>query len=202
MMRILMVLAYHAVNKAVVGLSSVYMRVVLGLWGVRGARGLRTFGVFGVYVARSGLFQIGSGCTFSNCTRANHVGLNRNCHFSVRKDGRLRIGNNCGFSGTVIYVSREVTIGDNVLFGGNCTITDSDHHPLDCRSRRDSTGLVAAAPVTIEDDVWVGLNATILKGVRIGRGAVIAAGALVVSDVPPLSIAGGVPARIIGSTER
>jgi acetyltransferase-like isoleucine patch superfamily enzyme len=61
-------------------------------------------------------------------------------------------------------------------------------------------GLVTA-PVFIEDDVWIGCNATILKGVRIGRGAIVAAGAVVTKNVPPLAIVAGVPACVISSRD-
>jgi acetyltransferase-like isoleucine patch superfamily enzyme len=69
-------------------------------------------------------------------------------------------------------------------------IRDSDNHLLDGRDRR-------SAPIRIGDHVWIGLRATILKGVTIGDGAVVAAGALVIHDVPPGALVGGVPARVI-----
>ncbi|WP_280528702.1 DapH/DapD/GlmU-related protein [Actinomyces faecalis] len=68
-------------------------------------------------------------------------------------------------------------------------------HAIDPALR--STGAQFSAVVTIEDDVWVGANATILPGVHIGYGAVIAAGAVVSAHVPPMTVVAGVPARVI-----
>ena len=76
-------------------------------------------------------------------------------------------------------------------------ITDTDAHPMDYMARRSSNEGTKSAPVVIEDDVWIGANVTILKGVTIGHGSVIAAGAVVTQSFPPYSIIGGVPARLL-----
>lgn len=114
----------------------------------------------------------------------------------------LSIGNNTSIpKGSVFYCTEaELTIGDNVIFGPNPTIITGDH-------RTDIIGKFITdidvklpendKPVIIEDDVWAGANITILKGVTIGRGSIIAAGSLVNKSCPPYSIIGGVPARII-----
>ncbi len=85
-----------------------------------------------------------------------------------------------------------ITIGDDVLIGHNCVIATLNH-AMDPNRRAD----MIPAPVRIGNKVWVGANATILQGVTIGDGAIIAAGAVVNKDVPPRAIVGGVPARII-----
>ncbi len=85
-----------------------------------------------------------------------------------------------------------ITIGDDVLIGHNCVIATLNH-AMDPDRRAD----MIPAPVRIGNKVWVGANATILQGVTIGDGAIIAAGAVVNKDVPPRAIVGGVPARII-----
>jgi maltose O-acetyltransferase len=91
-------------------------------------------------------------------------------------------------------------IGDKVMIGPNVTVMGGDHNAsqigkymIDIKEKLPEND----QPVYIETDVWVGACATILKGVRIGRGAIVAAGALVVKDVPPYSIVGGVPARVL-----
>ena len=89
-----------------------------------------------------------------------------------------------------------VTIGSHVNLAQGITVTALNHNFSDARKRIDQQG-VSTAAVTISDDVWIGANAVILPGVTIGRHSVIAAGAVVTKDVPPYSVAAGVPARII-----
>jgi acetyltransferase-like isoleucine patch superfamily enzyme len=94
----------------------------------------------------------------------------------------------------------KIVVGNKVMFGPNSTILTGDHvydmigrYMYDCDEKRSGDDL----DVVIEDDVWVGANVTILKGVRIGKGAIVAACALVRTDVPPYAIVGGVPARVL-----
>ena len=89
-----------------------------------------------------------------------------------------------------------VTIGSHVNLAQGITVTALNHNFADTSLRIDEQG-VSTKAVTIEDDVWVGANAVILPGVTVGRHAVIAAGAVVTKDVPPFSIVGGVPARML-----
>lgn len=103
--------------------------------------------------------------------------------------------------GSVFYCTEApLTIGKKVIFGPNPTIITGDHR-IDFIGRfiMDSNDKLPEndAPVTVEDDVWAGANITILKGVTIGRGSVIAAGAVVTKSCPPYSIIGGVPAKIL-----
>lgn len=101
---------------------------------------------------------------------------------------------------TFLAAEAQISIGDKVLFGPNVTII-TGNHPIDLRGKfiYDIVEKMPGEdmPVIISDDVWVGAGATILKGVNIGRGAVIAAGAVVNINIPPYAIAGGIPARII-----
>jgi len=93
---------------------------------------------------------------------------------------------------------REVHIGNHVMIGPGTLITTVTH-PLDYRRRREY--VASAQPVTIEDDVWIGGNVTLLPGVTIGQGSVVAAGAVVTKDVPPRTLVGGVPAKVIKTLE-
>ena len=94
-----------------------------------------------------------------------------------------------------------VTIGSHVNLAQGITVTALNHNFADTSLRIDEQG-VSTKPVIIEDDVWVGANAVILPGVTVGHHAVIAAGAVVTKDVPPFSIVGGVPARILKEMRR
>ena len=112
----------------------------------------------------------------------------------------LRVGDHTylGYELT-ISVGREVTLGRNCLIGDRVIIADQDGHPLDADARRrgESVPRGHIRPVVIEDDVWIGTRAVILKGVRIGRGAIVGAGSVVTSDVPPNTVACGNPARVV-----
>jgi acetyltransferase-like isoleucine patch superfamily enzyme len=83
----------------------------------------------------------------------------------------------------------HIEIGDDCGIGDNVTIADSDHHSID--------GNNPTAPIVIGNHVWIASNAMICKGVTIGDGAVVAAGAVVRNDVPPHCLVGGVPARVL-----
>lgn len=109
------------------------------------------------------------------------------------------IGNDfTGNHNLTILDIREVHIGNHVMIGPGTLITTVTH-PLDYRQRGDYMAM--AQPVTIEDDVWIGGNATVLPGVTIGQGSVVAAGAVVTRDVPPRTLVAGVPAKTIKTLE-
>lgn len=93
---------------------------------------------------------------------------------------------------THIRANGGVRIGSGVLIAANVTITSRGHNVELPR-----WGVTADAPVVIEDDVWIGAGAIVLPGVTIGRGSVVAAGAVVTADVPPFTVVGGVPAKTI-----
>ena len=130
--------------------------------------------------------------------------------FAVGEEGAITIGDYCYFTNVVLLCEDALDIGSYVVIGWNTTIADSDFHPLAPAQRiadaiacspagqGRSRPPVARRPVAIEDDVWIGPNATILKGVRIGAGSVVEAGALVVRDVPPRVRVVGNPAQIVG----
>lgn len=140
--------------------------------------------------------SIGKNCIFSNNSKHNYAGIDRKCCIRVKKFGQLKIGNNCGFSGTVINVKEKVIIGNYVQFGVNVNVWDNDFHSIDFVERRKNIG-IKSQPVVIDDDVWIGANSTILKGVHIGKGSVIASNSLVNKNVGQNELWGGVPARKI-----
>lgn len=114
---------------------------------------------------------------------------------STAKSGaEIVIGDGCGFSGTVIRCAKKISIGRNARCGANTLIYDTDGHTGDPRASSD-------APVVIGDNVWLGVNVTVLKGVSIGEGTLVGAGSMVTKSLPAHVIAAGVPARIIRALE-
>jgi acetyltransferase-like isoleucine patch superfamily enzyme len=126
------------------------------------------------------------------------------------RKGEIKIGNYCYIGeGTRIWSAEKITIGDRVLIAHNVNITDTNSHEIDASERHISFKeliengkhpnypTVQTKPIIIEDDVWIGFNSIILKGVTIGKGAIIAAGSVVTKDILPYSIVAGNPAQII-----
>lgn len=121
--------------------------------------------------------------------------------------GKIRIGENAYIGMSYIMSSDSIVIGKNVIISDEVIIMDNNNHPTSMKERRrmseshDFFGPLwkwdkaASSPVTIEDNVWIGKRAIILKGVRIGAGAIVAIGAVVTKDVRPGTVVGGNPAR-------
>ncbi len=107
----------------------------------------------------------------------------------VAAGATLHLGSGGANSDVQVSCYERIEIGENVIIAERVTIRDSDTHSM-------GHGRPVSAPIRIEDDVWIGLGATILKGVTIGRGAMVAAGAVVNRDVPPGALVGGVPATV------
>lgn len=106
------------------------------------------------------------------------------------------IGNNCFIgSGCEFNISARLSIGNNCLIAAGTRFVDHNHGTSIGRPIREQISTVGA--IVVDSDVWIGANCLILKGVHIGEGAVIAAGSVVVKSVPPFSIMGGVPARLL-----
>jgi acetyltransferase-like isoleucine patch superfamily enzyme len=109
----------------------------------------------------------------------------------------ITVGEHCVINSKVLLDGRggSLQIGNNVDIGQETNIWTLEHDPHDDFHRTKGGGVI------VEDYVWIASRVTILPGVRIGRGAVVATGSVVTKDVPPMAIVGGVPAKIIGSRE-
>jgi acetyltransferase-like isoleucine patch superfamily enzyme len=129
--------------------------------------------------------------------------------FNVGEEGRVEIGDYCFFMDAFLVCDVHICIGNHVIIGWHATIADSDFHPISPTERLADVAALSPLgkgrtrppferrPVVIEDDVWIGPNATILKGVRVGAGAFVEAGAVVIRDVPPRTRVLGNPAQVI-----
>lgn len=148
----------------------------------------------------------------SRCREQIQIGANTvsrgECIVST-PTGRIEIGSYCYIGDhTRIWSAVGIKIGNHVLISHSTNIHDNDAHPQSAPARRchvvaglnpDMTE-VDMAPIVIEDDVWIGFNAAIMKGVTIGKGAIIGAATMITKDVPPYAIMVGNPARQVGTT--
>ena len=141
-------------------------------------------GALDVHLERGAEVDIGTDVRF-------HADIHRP-RLSVRHRARLRIGDGCLLNGCIIAANTEVRIGSGVTLGPWAHLMDGDFHGV---GERD--GAAASGPIVIGDDAWLATRAMVLKGVTVGRGAVVAAGAVVTKDVPPYTVVAGVPARVV-----
>jgi acetyltransferase-like isoleucine patch superfamily enzyme len=117
--------------------------------------------------------------------------FSNNCHIVVLDNAKLNLGSGGVNRNIKIRCYKEITIGNNVIIGENVMIMDSDGHKVD------SQNTTSTKPIIIGDNVWIGMNSTILKGVTIGNGAIVAAGSIVTKDVEVNSIVAGTAAKVI-----
>jgi len=156
--------------------------------------------------AKGATIKIGKNLILNNSSRYNIAGINHKCILAANQKGALlEIGNNVGMSGVSIVASEHIKIGNNVNLGANVCIFDTDFHSMDYMIRRNErfgerdiiSEHIKSSPVIIENDVWVGANVIILKGVTVGERSVIGAGSVVTKSLPKECIAAGNPAKMI-----
>ena len=154
-----------------------------------------------INISSSGQITIGDNTWI--CGTINAFPHNSDCRLIIGADGY--VGDH-----SRIWVAKEITIGDRVLIAHNVNIFDTTTHPIDKKIRYEHECVVKMkgmptekyetineAPVHIGNDVWIGCNAVIMKGVTIGDGAIVSAGAIVTNDVPANSMVAGEPAKVV-----
>jgi acetyltransferase-like isoleucine patch superfamily enzyme len=145
----------------------------------------------------------------------NHVSCYAGCSFSIGEHGHVTVGDFTLLNGALVMAEDKIEIGSHCLISWNVGIADSDFHPLEPAQRlidaqalapflknRPSRPKLRTAPVKIADNVWVGMNAVILKGVMIGENSVVAAGSVVTKSVPPNTVVAGNPAVAVKKFEQ
>ena len=133
----------------------------------------------------------------ANCSLDRGVTLL--CSGAERRD-KIRIGRDTYINrGTMLDAHNKIWIGERVMVGPGCYITDSDHGMKLGVPVKDQP--MKRGEVVIEDEAWIGAKVTVLKNVRIGRGAIIAAGAVVTKDVRPDEVVAGIPAKLMGKRD-
>jgi acetyltransferase-like isoleucine patch superfamily enzyme len=130
--------------------------------------------------------------------RRSGIALFSPCKFTTTAKGSITVGDDVQLNGVAISSRKRIEIGDGTLIAPNCIIVDSDFHavwPPENRGHSDPSE--QDREVVIGKNVWLGLNVTVLKGARIGDNSVIAAGSVVVDEIPANVIAAGTPARVV-----
>lgn len=182
-----------------VALYSLFYAYYLKLIGVEVGTRFVIYGIPHIFSRKRGAIKIGNKLTLNSTQRSNPIGLNHCCIIrTLTSNATITIGNRVGMSGATLLAREKITIGSNVLLGANCTITDSEHHSLNVVDRvsGDSSSILTS-PVYIADNVWLGMNVIVLKGVSIGENTIVGAGSIVVKSLPANVIAAGNPAKII-----
>ncbi len=139
-----------------------------------------------------------------------HVSCYAGCSFAIAENGTCTIGDFTLLNGALIMADDKIDIGSHCLISWNVGIADSDFHPLEPAQRlidaqalapffkdRPARPKLKTAPVRIADNVWIGMNAVILKGVTIGENSIVAAGSVVTKSIPPNTVVAGNPAVIV-----
>lgn len=177
------------------------LRLKARLLGVELGPGVTAHGPVGLMRWPGGSIRIGAGVSLiSSWRRATAACLAWPVRLRVFGPGAaIEIGAGTQLSGTSITArSTAVRLGRQVLVAPNCVIVDSDFHaPWPPEARATEPGLERDAPVTIGDHAWIGMQSIILKGVTVGEGALVGAGSVVTSDIPPRCLAAGAPARVV-----
>jgi len=141
---------------------------------------------------------IGNNVVLCSTSKDTALGVNHPVILrTLSKDAKLTIGDDTGISGATICAQTSVSIGNGCLLGANVTIMDTDFHPIKSLDRRYDKENITTKKVLIKDNVFIGCNSIILKGVTIGKNSVIAAGSVVSNSIPDNVIAGGNPAKVI-----
>lgn len=176
--------------------SNPVAKLVSKIKGVQIGRNVTFNGIPFIFKAANSSIILGSNCKFNSSRRSVQQGLSRKCAFvTLIKGAKLQIGDNSGATGVTFVASNCIDIGENVIIGAYSTIIDNDFHNPNPTKR--TQGCIPSRPITIKDNVFIGMNCTILKGVTIGENSVIGANSVVVSSIPSNSFAMGNPCKLI-----
>ncbi len=164
----------------------------------------------GFYCESAQIFRHLRSTAASAVVIGDHVSCYAGCSFAVGENGTCSVGDFTLMNGALVMAEERIEIGSHCLISWNVGIADSDFHPLEPAQRRVDAHALApffkdrplrpklrTAPVIISDNVWIGMNATILKGVTIGENSVVAAGSVVTKSVPPNTVVAGNPAAAV-----
>lgn len=173
---------------------SIFSYIALWGWGAETKGGLSVSGFMRLHI--EGKLILGRQIKI-NSKAYNYVGIDRRMSLYIGPDGTLEIGDGCGLSNSTIVCLNKITILPGTFIGGGCDIYDTDFHQLNASDRANNIGEVPTGEIVIGPNAFVGGHVKILKGVRVGEGAVVGAGSVVTKSIPPYEVWAGVPAKFI-----
>jgi acetyltransferase-like isoleucine patch superfamily enzyme len=185
-------------DEAHAGVDSIALGALLKATTGRWPRQIRADGFPRIRLHASATLEMGTGVRLISRYGLNAVGGQQRVILWVGPSGHLSIGDQSGMSHATIVCLKRIDIGRGVMIGGGAMIVDSDFHALPLGPETFGKAPVTL-PVTIEDDVFIGARTMILKGVTIGRGAVVGAASVVTASIPAYEVWAGNPARRIGA---
>lgn len=171
--------------------------------GVQLGQDVTFYGMPIISMAPGSYISIGDRCVLCSDSRFTALGVNHPVVLRTTQPGAsITIGADTGMSGGTICAAVKVSVGERCLLGANILIADTDFHAIEPTNRRynNNPDSVNTARVEIGDDVFIGTQAIILKGVLVGPGSLIGAGAVISRSVPSFTIAANGPQRELGST--
>ncbi len=174
-------------------ISTYSERLYLRIIGVHLFKNCKFNGWTSFFRVRKSLIIINENCAFNSSDYKNHIGMNHRCIICTHTNNAvIEIGENTGMSSTTINCWDRILIGKNVRIGANCVIMDGDFHLDDFRVGKPK-------PISICDNVWLGANVVVMKGVTIGENSIIGMNSIITKDIPANCVAAGNPCKFIKS---
>lgn len=143
-------------------------------------------------IINRGNIEIGKNTKLISSSKFYGASLDKVSLYTINNNSKIKIGENCILHGTSVRSNLSIEIGDNCILASHIKLIDHDH---DIKNRK-SKGYISKE-IKIGNNVWIGYNALVLKGVTIGDNSVIGAGSVVTKDIPENCIAAGNPAKVI-----
>lgn len=190
---------WHLVSREIMKRLCVpYNKLMFRIAGVRFGKDMQIYNRFYLVKKLSATIMIGDHFRFTSEGGFNPLCRNMRGMIYADNNAEITIGNNSGASSACIWARERITIGNNVKIGGGTIIMDHDAHSLDYIERRDCRNEIASSrPIHIGDDVLIGVQCIVLKGVTIGSRSIIGGGSIVTSSIPEDCIAAGNPCKVI-----
>ncbi|MEO8665027.1 MAG: acyltransferase [Ignavibacteria bacterium] len=187
-------------SKVITYITSPFAKLILNLNGVRYGKNVRVFGI--PRIENKGSITLGNEMRLISAKCGYNSGnLTGGVFLRTSSVGKIISGDEVYLNGTAIISELEVRLGSRIMIGANTVIMDTNSHNVPYLNRLRRWDKIMRKPVVIEDDVWIGANCFILKGVTVGKGSIIGAGSVVNNDVKPFSVYAGNPAVFVKEIE-